>query len=59
MSQGMQFPKFQRTIAIQLGLLDPEETDTTTLINTGNYTPNNTAKHPRKLQSSGKPLWVH
>jgi hypothetical protein len=56
MSLGKWFPMFQRTVAIHLGLLDPEETDTTTLGNTGNYTPNNTVKHPRKLHSSGKQL---
>jgi len=47
---------FQRTVAIHLGLLNPEEEGTTTLINTGNYTPNNTVKHPRKLLFSGKQL---
>jgi hypothetical protein len=56
MSLGKRFLTFQRTIAIYLGLLDPEEADTTTLTDTGNYAPNNTVKHPRKLQSSGKQL---
>jgi len=50
---------FQRTVAIHLGLLDPTEVDTTPFRNTGNYAPNNTQKCPRKLQSSGKPLWEH
>jgi len=56
MSQVKRFPAFQRTVAIHLGLLDPEEDGITTLINTGNYALNNTVKHPRKLQSSGKQL---
>jgi hypothetical protein len=47
---------FQRTVAIHLGLLDPDEEGITTPTNTGNHTPNNTVKHPRKLQSSGKQL---
>jgi len=59
MSLGKRFLKFQRTVAIHLGLLDPEEEVTTTLTNTGNHAPNNTVKHPRKLQSSGKQLSVH
>jgi hypothetical protein len=59
MSPGKQFPTFQRTVAIQIGLLDPGEEGTTALINTGNYAPNNTVKHPRKLQTPGKPLWLH
>jgi hypothetical protein len=37
-------------------VLDPEEADATILTNTGNYTPNNTVEHSRKLQSSGKQL---
>jgi len=59
MSPGKQFPMFQRTLAIHLGLLDPTEVDTTIFVNTGNYAPNNTQKYPRKLQSSGKPLREH
>jgi hypothetical protein len=51
MSVGKRFPAFQRAVTIHLGLLDPEEEGTTTLTNTGNYAPNNTVKHPRKLQS--------
>jgi hypothetical protein len=39
---------FETAIVIRLGVLDFEEADTTTLGNTGNYTPNNTLKYPRK-----------
>ena len=59
MSPGKQFRMLQRTIANHLGLLDPIEVDTTPVAHTGNYAPNNTQKCPRKLQSSGKPLWEH
>jgi hypothetical protein len=32
--------------------LGPEDEDSTMLRSTGNYTPNNTASHPKKLESS-------
>ena len=59
MSLVKRFPTFQRIVAIHLGLLDPEDADTTTFVHTGNYATNNTKKHPRKFQSSGKSLWEH
>jgi len=38
--------------AVLLGLLDPEDADTTILQNHGKYLPINRASHPRRLQSS-------
>jgi hypothetical protein len=36
----------------ELGVLDPEDEGTNILRNVGNYSPNNTASHPRTLASS-------
>jgi hypothetical protein len=59
MSPGKWFTTFQRNVAIHSGVLDHKEAGTTALENMGNYSPNDTVQHPRKLQSSGKQLWEH
>ena len=44
-------------MAILLGLLDTEGQDTIILWNTGNYVPNDTVSHPRRLVSSTQRIW--